>query len=173
MSQTARIESETIQSQQKRREWVLAGLWMLMAGVVHLLLLRTHSVLERNIYGITAAVLFVVGVAAYCRDTFLGPRGSTWALLLAITCGLIVCVVVYDISLLRYIHRTHYDVGNFRRAYQSKHAPLYGVAELPRFPHLIWPILATAAALAGARAMRGRLMSDRISPWWFVLLQLV
>src|SRR5438132_1337800 len=57
MSQTARIEIGTIQSQQKRREWILAGLWMLMAGVVHLLLLRTHSVLERNIYGITAVVV--------------------------------------------------------------------------------------------------------------------
>jgi hypothetical protein len=146
---------------------------MVVAGVIHLLLLRTHLALERNIYGVTAAVLGVVGIVAYFTNSVIAPRRSTWALLLAITCGLMVCVVIYDAAILRYIHKTHYEIGNFRRAYQTKHAPLYGVAERPLMPDLLWPIAGTAAALGALLAARRRLAEGRISAWWFVLLQLV
>src|SRR5256885_13331244 len=78
---------------------------MVMAVVIHLLLLRTHIALERNIFGVAAAVLGLGGIVAYFIDSVFVPRKSTWALLLAITCALMVCVVVYDVMFLRYIHR--------------------------------------------------------------------
>src|SRR4051812_81088 len=97
MPQIAPVETTTAPTQGKTFSWVLAGLWFVMAGMVHLLLLRTRLVGERNVYGVAAGVLGAVALVAYFRDTFLGPRGSTWALLLAITGGLIACVVLYDI----------------------------------------------------------------------------
>src|SRR6266568_3590833 len=142
MSQTARVETVAVGNQGRQCAWILAGFWLIVAGIIHLLLLRTHSSLERNVYGVIAAVLGVVGLFAYFRDSVLGPRGSTWALLLAISGGLMVCVVAYDAMFLRYIHKSHYEMGNFRKAYQTKHAPLYGIAEPPLTPHLVWPILA-------------------------------
>src|SRR5436305_3919736 len=173
MSQTARIETATEQSQGRQFTWVLAGLWMVMAGVIHLLLLRTHIALERNIFGVAAAVLGLGGIVAYFINSVFVPRKSTWALLLAITCALLVCIVIYNVFFLRYIETTHYTIGNFRKAYQTKHAPLYGIAESALAPHFVWPILAIVATLAWLRAMRGRLMAGRMPAWWFVILQLV
>ena len=173
MSQATSYETEKQAGQGRRFAWVLAGLWMVAAGVIYLILLRTRGLAVRNACGVTAGVLCVVGLVAYFRDTFWGPKGSTWALLLAITCGLMLCVVIYDVAILRFIRQTHYEVGNFRRAYQTKHAPLYGVAERPLMPQLFWAVLATAAALGGLLAARRRLMEGRVSAWWFVLLQVV
>src|SRR5881394_3159771 len=124
MSEAARLETEMAAGQRRKSNWILAGLWMVLAAMVHLLLLRTRLSDERNEYGIVAGVLCVVGVGAYFFNAFLGPKGSTWALLLAITGGLMCCVVIYDAAFLRYVKKTHYVLGNFRKVYQTKHAPL-------------------------------------------------
>src|ERR1051325_5623977 len=120
MSQAARFETEMAAGKRRKSNWILAGLWMFLAAMVHLLLLRTRLAGERNMYGITAGVLCLAGVVAYFFNTFSGPRGSTWALLLAITGALMLCVVIYNAAFLRYIQKSHYVLGNFRRVYQTK-----------------------------------------------------
>jgi hypothetical protein len=173
MLASARVEGAAVQHQRRQLTWIVAALWILVAGVIHLLLLKTRTASGRNICGIAAAVLGVVAAIAYFRDSILGPKRSTWALLLLITCALIVCVVVWNILFLRYIKHSGYQVGNFRKMYQTKHAPLYGVSAWPLVRYMVWPILGAGAALIALLAARGRLLSGRVSAWWFVLLQLV
>src|SRR6266566_2170229 len=144
-------------------------LWMLMAGVIYLLLIRTRNPNIRNAYGIAAGILGAAGLLAWK----FGRGGSTASLLLAITCALIVAMVVWNVLFHSYIRHSGYALDNFRRAYQTMHAPVYGTSEQPLRRFMIWPILATALAVGIVLGLHKRLLNGEVSVWGFVLLQLV
>src|SRR5215208_4302858 len=173
MIETAGSASSAASGPKQRSSFLLAFLWVLVAGVIYLLLLRARSSFLRDLCGGIALVLGGVALFAWMKDSFLGRRRSTWALLLLITCTLIVAVVAWNHVFYRYIKSSTYRDGNFRSIYHTKHAPLYGHGERPLQPFIVWPVLAATTTLALAVAFRRRLLDGRVSAWWFVLLQVV
>src|SRR5258705_568653 len=74
MSQTARLETVAPAGQGRQLSRVLAGLWMVAAGVIYLILLRTRGLAVRNACGVTAGGPCRGGVGGgFCVNFFWSP----------------------------------------------------------------------------------------------------
>src|SRR5687767_15048788 len=112
MTDQIELGERALDRQKQRSGFILAILWAVVAGVVFTVLLWTRSSGSRNTCGGIAVAVGLLALVACFRDNFLGPRRSTWAVLLLITCALIVAIVIWNRLFLHYIDSSGYTENN-------------------------------------------------------------